>query len=144
MLMATKWATAFPSAFAASSLYASDAVDCAPGAPPFINAALAFTTSWSPLELLTELRQLETAFGRPLLRQKNAARALDLDIVCYDDLVLQTPALTLPHPRAHLRAFVLAPLVEIAPELRLPGQKCTVQQLFAGLPDAARSSAVRR
>lgn len=87
--------------------------------PDFINAAATLMTSLEPLALLRALLALETQFGRerPF---PNAPRVLDLDLLLYDDLVMNTPELTLPHPRMHERAFVLLPLSEIAPELIIP------------------------
>ena len=73
------------------------------------------------MELLHSLLALETAHGRerPF---PNAPRVLDLDLLIYDDLMMQTPDLTLPHPRMHERGFVVLPLAEIAPELVIPGK----------------------
>lgn len=88
--------------------------------PDFINAVAALDTTLAPLALLEALLALEARHGRtrhtPL-----AARTLDLDLLLHGEAVSNTPALQLPHPRMHLRAFVLAPLAEIAPELILPG-----------------------
>ena len=94
------------------------------GQPDFINAVAALDTTLSPLQLLTTLLQVEQEFGRVRL-QKNGPRTLDLDLLLYDDMVLtyrepSEPELILPHPRLHLRAFVLVPLAEIAPDLPLP------------------------
>lgn len=89
--------------------------------PDFINAAVEVATDLSALELLRALLALETGFGRerPF---PNAPRVLDLDLLLYDDLVMQTSELTLPHPRMHERGFVLYPLAEIAPDVEIPGQ----------------------
>jgi 2-amino-4-hydroxy-6-hydroxymethyldihydropteridine diphosphokinase len=91
--------------------------------PDFINAVVALDTRLGPRELLDELFALEARFGR--IREpgsvKNAPRTLDLDLLLHGDAVLDDPALTLPHPRMHERAFVLAPLAEIAPNLTFPG-----------------------
>lgn len=89
--------------------------------PDFINAAAEVTTELSALELLRALLALEADFGRerPF---PNAPRVLDLDLLLYDDLVMQTPELTLPHPRMHERGFVLYPLAEIAPDVEIPGK----------------------
>lgn len=101
--------------------------------PDFINAAAEVTTSLTPLELLHALLALETRFGRerPF---PNAPRILDLDLLLYDDLMMQTAELTLPHPRLHERAFVLLPLAEIAPDLAIPG-KGRVADLAAACPE---------
>jgi 2-amino-4-hydroxy-6-hydroxymethyldihydropteridine diphosphokinase len=89
--------------------------------PDFINAAAEIETDLDPLSLLRALLALETSHGRerPF---PNAPRVLDLDLLLYDDQVMQTPELTLPHPRLHERGFVLFPLAEIAPEFEIPGK----------------------
>ena len=89
--------------------------------PDFINAAAEITTTLAPLALLRALLQLEASFGRerPF---PNAPRVLDLDLLLYDEQVMRTPELTLPHPRLHERGFVLVPLAEIAPDLEIPGK----------------------
>ena len=89
--------------------------------PDFINAVTALETNLSPLELLTALFAVEEEFGR---RRDfhHAPRTLDLDLLLYDEQVIDSPQLRLPHPRMHLRAFVIAPLLEIAPNCRIPGR----------------------
>jgi 2-amino-4-hydroxy-6-hydroxymethyldihydropteridine diphosphokinase len=97
--------------------------------PAFLNQVLQAQTALSPLELLTTLQQIETALGRqPTFR--NGPRVIDLDILLYDDLVMDTPDLVIPHPRLAERAFVLAPLADLAPDLRHPISKLTVRQLL--------------
>lgn len=90
----------------------------------FINAVVALDTRLTARELLDELFAIEASFGR--IREpgsvKNAPRTLDLDLLLHGDQVLDDPVLTLPHPRMHERAFVLAPLAEIAPDLVVPGR----------------------
>ncbi|MFM9836401.1 MAG: 2-amino-4-hydroxy-6-hydroxymethyldihydropteridine diphosphokinase [Methylophilaceae bacterium] len=87
--------------------------------PDFINAVAEVATDLNPQDLMQQLLTIEQAFGRerPF---PNSPRILDLDLLLYDDLVLSTENLTLPHPRMHLRGFVLLPLAEIAPDLTLP------------------------
>jgi 2-amino-4-hydroxy-6-hydroxymethyldihydropteridine diphosphokinase len=91
--------------------------------PDFINAVVAIDTRLGPRELLDELFALEARFGR--VREpgsiRNAPRTLDLDLLLHGETVQNDPELTLPHPRMHERAFVLAPLAEIAPDLIVPG-----------------------
>lgn len=118
-----------------SSLWRSTPVDCPPGSPDFINAVVALTPlpRFTPESLLAELQALEREFGRRPKRVLNEARPLDLDLIAWGSEVRNTPTLTLPHPRAHLRRFVLQPLSELAPDLVLPGQAQTVAQLLAGL-----------
>ena len=89
--------------------------------PDFINAVVALDTRLGPRELLEELFALEARFGRER-SVKNAPRTLDLDLLLHGDAIINDPALTLPHPRMHERAFVLAPLAEIAPSLVIPGR----------------------
>jgi len=88
--------------------------------PDFINAVVAVKTRLEPRELLEELFAIEAHFGRERT-VRNAPRTLDLDLLLHGETVLHDAALTLPHPRMHERAFVLAPLAEIAPELMIPG-----------------------
>jgi 2-amino-4-hydroxy-6-hydroxymethyldihydropteridine diphosphokinase len=90
----------------------------------------------TPETLLAELQAIAPAFGRRPKQIINEPRPLDLDLIAFRQEPRATPALTLPHPRAHQRAFVLAPLAEIAPDLRLPGQTATVRELLAALPPA--------
>lgn len=87
--------------------------------PDFINAVAEVSTDLTPIELLEAILGIENEAGRerPFA---NAPRVLDCDLLLYDDIVMQTKQLTLPHPRMHLRSFVLLPLGEIAPELTLP------------------------
>ena len=105
---------------AQSSLYCTAPVGLAEQ-PDFINAVIAVNTSLTPAELLNALLLLEVDFGR-IRQERNGPRTLDLDVLLYDQETVRTEALTLPHPRLHLRAFVLFPLAEIAPALNLPGR----------------------
>jgi 2-amino-4-hydroxy-6-hydroxymethyldihydropteridine diphosphokinase len=104
---------------ARSSLYRSAPVGVGPQ-PDFINAVAALDTSLGPRELLTALLDVEARHGRTR-HIRLAARTLDLDLLLHGDTVADEPELQLPHPRMHLRAFVLLPLAEIAPELVIPG-----------------------
>jgi 2-amino-4-hydroxy-6-hydroxymethyldihydropteridine diphosphokinase len=101
--------------------------------PDFVNAVAKIATSLNPFDLLNALLEIERAHGRSR-EFKNAPRTLDLDLLLYEDLVLEEPGLTLPHPRLHERAFVLVPLNDIAPTLKIPGRG-SVAQLLAALPD---------
>ncbi len=118
-----------------SSLWRSEPVDCPPGSPLFLNAAVAWPVrpGESPEALLEKLQGLERSFGRTVKKTLNEPRSLDLDLIAFGGEMRQTPALTLPHPRAHLRQFVLGPLAEILPGLVLPGQQRTVSQLLSDL-----------
>ncbi len=124
------------STFAASSLWQSTPVDCPPGSPLFLNAVVVFQpmTGDSPESLLDHLQILEREFGRQPKVVLNEPRPLDLDLIAFGQEARNTPRLELPHPRAHLRRFVLEPLCEIAPELVLPGQTKTARELLDQLP----------
>jgi 2-amino-4-hydroxy-6-hydroxymethyldihydropteridine diphosphokinase len=103
-----------------SSLYRTAPVGLAEQ-PDFINAVAALDTELLPDDLLEALFAIERDFGR-LRKAKNGPRTLDLDLLLYDDQVIDTQHLHLPHPRLHLRAFVIVPLAEIAPDCVLPGR----------------------
>jgi 2-amino-4-hydroxy-6-hydroxymethyldihydropteridine diphosphokinase len=89
--------------------------------PDFINAVAYIETALAPHELLKALLEIEHNHGRKR-EYPNAPRTLDLDILMYDDLQCNEHSLILPHPRMHQRAFVLQPLLEIAPDCRIPGR----------------------
>ena len=118
-----------------SSCWRTTPVDCPPGSPLFLNAmaGLVPRAEETPETLLITLQQLEKEFGRALKKTFNEPRPLDLDLIAFGRHLRATPQLTLPHPRAHLRAFVLAPLNEIAPDYTLPLQTRTVGELLADL-----------
>lgn len=102
-----------------SSLYRSAPIDSS--GPDYLNAVAELRSGLSPLELLHALQAIERDHGRER-PYRNAPRTLDLDLLLHDDLRLDTPELTLPHPRAHQRAFVLLPLAELAPAMQIPGR----------------------
>ena len=118
-----------------SSLWQTSPVDCPPGSPPFVNAVVGLTpqAGETPESLLSKLLELEKEFGRKPKLVHNEPRQLDLDLITFGQEIRVTKQLTLPHPRAHERRFVLQPLSEFAPGLVLPGQSKTVVQLLAGL-----------
>jgi len=103
---------------ARSSLYRSAPVQAS--GPDFINAVAELQTTLAPRALLQQLQALEQAHGR-VRTVRNAPRTLDLDLLDHGGREWRDEALVLPHPRLHLRAFVLRPLLEIAPQLALPG-----------------------
>jgi 2-amino-4-hydroxy-6-hydroxymethyldihydropteridine diphosphokinase len=90
--------------------------------PAFINCAIVAATELPPPALLARAQAVERSFGRDRAQERRwGPRTLDIDLIAYDDVALNTPELTLPHPRLFERAFVLAPLAEIAPERRIAG-----------------------
>ena len=119
-----------------SSLWQTSPVNCPPASPKFVNAVIGLIPkeNETPEILLKKLRELEKAFGRAPKMVMNEPRPLDLDLIAFGNELRNSPELILPHPRAHLRRFVLQPLNEIAPELILPGQGKTVSELLAALP----------
>ncbi|CCF82808.1 2-amino-4-hydroxy-6-hydroxymethyldihydropteridine diphosphokinase [Nitrolancea hollandica] len=125
---------------AGSSLYETEPVGYL-NQPPFLNAVIGLETLLSPADLLQAGLRIERELGRER-SFRNAPRSLDIDLLLYDGEVLDDPALRLPHPRLHERAFVLVPLAEIAPALRHPSLNRTIAELLAALGDT--STAVRR
>ncbi len=102
---------------AVSPFYVSQPVDAQ--GPDFVNAVVEVATDLPPQDLLLALHKIEDEFGR-LRPFRNAPRSLDLDLLMVGQQVVSTPTLTLPHPRLHLRAFVLLPLLALAPDLMHP------------------------
>jgi 2-amino-4-hydroxy-6-hydroxymethyldihydropteridine diphosphokinase len=123
-----------------SSLWETSPVDCPPGSPKFINAAVALIPQpdETPESLLRKLQELEKEFGRRAKQVLNEPRSLDLDLIAFATEVRATPELALPHPRAHQRRFVLQPLSEIAPDFIMPGQTRTISDLLASLESDER------
>jgi 2-amino-4-hydroxy-6-hydroxymethyldihydropteridine diphosphokinase len=121
-----------------SSLWESEPVDCPPGSPKFVNAVAGLVPKEGETakSLLAKLQVLEREFGRQTKKVHNEARPLDLDLIVFGSEIYSGSRLTLPHPRAHVRRFVLQPLTQIAPDFVLPGQTRTVRQLLDALPIA--------
>jgi len=103
--------------FRASSLYRTDPVDCAPGTPPFLNAAIEIECSLDPHELLAACQLIERDLGRPADHGFHTPRTVDIDILFLGEHVVDAPDLVIPHPRIAERAFVLLPLADIRPDL---------------------------
>ncbi len=122
--------------FRISRCYETDPVDCAPGTSSFLNAVAEISTSLSPEEFLAKLQAYEISQGRPARHDKNSPRTIDLDLLYLGDRVSEAEHLTLPHPRATSRAFVLIPLSEISPDLVLPGQHQNIASLASQCDDS--------
>lgn len=104
--------------------------------PRFLNGAAALDTGLGPVELLAVLLEIERTLGRVRDGVRNGPRSIDLDLLLFDAETIEGPELTLPHPRLHERRFVLEPLADIDPELRVPGRG-TVAELLASLDEQA-------
>jgi 2-amino-4-hydroxy-6-hydroxymethyldihydropteridine diphosphokinase len=120
-----------------SSIYETEPVDCEPNASKFFNAVLEFDYAGDPQSLLRNLKAIESSLGRSGDHARNISRSIDIDLLYAADLKIDNERLHLPHPRMHLRRFVLAPLAEIRPDLILPNQTKTMAQLLANLNDSA-------
>ena len=117
---------------ASSRNYLSAPVGCAGPQPDYVNAAAALRTSLGAKALLARLRGLERRHGRRRHADAcNAPRTLDLDLLLFDRRRLRQTQLTLPHPRMHERAFVLVPLLEVAPSISIPGRGAASRRLRA-------------
>lgn len=106
--------------------------------PDFLNTAVQGRTRLSPEELLTFIKQVEQKVGR-VQRFRWGPREIDIDIIVYDDLVLESPELTIPHPAFRDRGFVLRPLLDLNPALRDPKTGQTMAQLLEKLPPGEKS-----
>jgi 2-amino-4-hydroxy-6-hydroxymethyldihydropteridine diphosphokinase len=104
--------------------------------PVFLNQVIKASTNLQPLELLKFLKEVEVALGRKETF-RFGPRLIDLDILFYDDLVMDTPRLTIPHPRISERAFVIIPLIEISPNLYHPVLKKTILELKADVDSSS-------
>ncbi len=126
-----------------SALYETEPVECEPGAEKFLNAVIEIGYGGPSRELLDKLKQIEAELGRPPDHARNRSRTIDLDLLYHGSRLLDEADLQLPHPRIPSRGFVLHPLAEIRPNLVLPGQTKTVQELateLARAPSVVRSA----
>jgi 2-amino-4-hydroxy-6-hydroxymethyldihydropteridine diphosphokinase len=117
---------------ALSSFYETEPVDFTDQAW-FLNCAVAFETTQSPEELMASILRIEQQMGRKRTQRKGP-RIIDVDILLFDDAIIDSPALTVPHPAMHERRFVLQPLAEIAPKAKHPVRKKTIQELLDAFP----------
>ena len=117
-----------------SPLYETDPVDCEDGVPPFLNGVLQGVWNGSAEELLDLCQNIERRAGRPEKHNSRQSRELDLDIILFGQKIIRTERLTVPHPRAFQRSFVLAPMNDIAPDAVFPDRGKTVSALLCGLP----------
>jgi 2-amino-4-hydroxy-6-hydroxymethyldihydropteridine diphosphokinase len=115
-----------------SSFYETEPVEVT-DQPWFLNCAVGLETALTAEQLMARLLQIEQKMGRRRV-QKKGPRTIDIDILLFDDLILDSPDVTIPHPAMQKRRFVLEPLAEIAAEARHPGIKKTIRELLEELP----------
>ena len=121
----------------ASRVYETEPVGTGMDAGAFLNAVIEVEFTGEPAALLDGLQAIEAKLGRPTRHPRNASRTIDLDILYIGDRVLHRDGIAIPHPRLHLRRFVLAPLADVCPRTILPGQVKCVADLLAELRDPA-------
>ena len=127
--------TGVQSPILSSAIYETDPVDCEPGAQKFLNAVVEFDYEGDPVDLWKQLAAIEVALGRPPDHPRNVSRKIDIDLLYFGDTKIDRKELQLPHPRMHLRKFVLQPLADIRPDLILPTERKTVRELLAQFDD---------
>jgi len=118
---------------AVASFHITKPVGCFDGTPDFLNGALVGEWSGSAFALLDLTQQIEHNAGRPAEHDSRASRVLDIDILLFGDAIVNSPRLIIPHPRMHMRRFVLEPLAEIASNWLLPGKNQTVRDILTSL-----------
>ena len=114
-----------------SAVYETEPVGCEPGAGKFLNAVVEFEYEGDPARLLEQLIQIEESLGRKRDHPRSISRTIDIDLLYCGDRRINDERLQLPHPRLHLRTFVLRPLADIRPDLILPGQKKSIRESLA-------------
>ena len=119
-----------------SVIYETEPVDCEFGGEKFLNAVVEFEYQGDPATLLEQLIGIEEALGRKRDHPQNVSRTIDIDLLYCGDRRINDERLQLPHPRLHLRTFVLRPLADIRPDLVLSGETNTVSDLLADFKDS--------
>ena len=119
-----------------SAIYETEPVDCEKGAEKFLNAVIEFGYAGEAHELRRALAGIEKMLGRPDVHERNVSRTIDLDLLYFGELIIESSELRLPHPRIVGREFVLRPLADIRPDLVLPRQTEPVTVLLAQLGPA--------
>ena len=117
-----------------SAIYETEPVDCEKGAAKFFNAVIELGYAGHAIELRRELAAIERVLGRPAAHERNVSRPIDLDLLYFGEMMIESAELQLPHPRIVEREFVLRPLADIRPDLVLPGQTEAVDVLLLRLP----------
>lgn len=123
-----------------SPIYETEPISCEPGAGKFLNAVLEFDYKSEATTLLEQLMQIEQSLGRERNHPGNVSRNIDIDLLYFGGFKIDSKKLQLPHPRLHLRRFVLQPLVDIRPDLILPNQTKSVRELLAHVGDSGKVS----
>ena len=114
-----------------SAIYETEPIDCEPGASKFLNTVIEFDFEGNPVQLLEQLVRIEESLGRKRDHPKNLSRKIDIDLLYCGDQQIDNEQLQLPHPRIHLRRFVLRPLADIREDLVLPNRRKTIRELLA-------------
>jgi len=120
---------------ARSRLYETDPVGLSDHGPKFLNAVILLETDLSPRELIGSMRSIELTLGKPACHLSDKSRVVDLDLLLYGKDCFCEDDLEIPHPRMSNRAFVLAPLAELGPNISIPGLERTVEDLIRLLPE---------
>jgi 2-amino-4-hydroxy-6-hydroxymethyldihydropteridine diphosphokinase len=124
----------------ASPIYETEPIGCEPGAQKFLNAVLEFEYKGEPAALLERLLQIEQLLGRERNHPSNVSRNIDIDLLYFGGIEIDNKKLQVPHPRLHLRKFVLQPLADIRPDLILPNQAKSVRELLAQVDNSGKVS----
>ncbi len=120
---------------ARSRLYETDPIGISDHGSKFLNAVILVDTDLSPRELIASMRSIELKLGKSIYHRSDKSRVIDLDLLLYGDDHFREEDLEIPHPRMHDRAFVLAPLAELAPNIFIPTLGRTVEDLIRLLPE---------